>query len=1051
MPGMELLAAGGFGAKATFNYNRDNFMYDREMRMKKEFQLMDFKCEQAGQWREDVRDLISLTEYKMHVYLLVNVLMLGFTVVLWCEGRLPETTPDWMMMGSALSITGSFMFLLLSIWMAMHAAVAAQGYETRLLTQLVRLPIPTWQELEACRTCGSDFEKLDPKQMFRVPFVQGRQEDMMNKSAAAAAAGAEASASGQPFSSVSTAGQPFSVTAIPPESADRVPACRQESPSEGQSTSTAAARAADPWGLERSGDDIYELGTREGSEIARLRHIKLARQAMVYWQTYDAFARVSMSIGVIELLLAMSYYVLGYVLVQDGCRTAATYGVILLTVMAESICRMDMSLPLWESRLVQFLLFVCPVMSCVAACHWSTQSNFSLKLAEGCIVVAFFSHGLFLALMTYFCRISEQDNGTLLPVAFRSVLYLDVFGWLRGTEGLEDSQSPTSPAGRRRFMDRSRRAAHRAQTQLWMGNSSVWAVPTRRGGGVSMRRPGFHNAERTSALDTVAEDEYYGHDDLRPSTECVHYNDDGSAVPQRPEDAAPHGIQQDFRNERGAPQGTFHKDAKAFFSPANWMHGEASKPSDRCSCGNIFMDDALFCRRCGEERLVGDDEALPPVVNDDLYATGHESHNPGILPWRVFSSVMVLLCLAWLLGGVYHLLSLTNMISKDEPLVWEVEHPGSDEPWERELPRPDGKKAVFLMSLFGSKVRRSPFSVKVPERLEGIETLWPHSNVKPHSLACDTEGRHFVVADKFRTYAAAMKGDSSPSARKRGSKQRRLGLAQLRNLREAANVESADFRELECHSLLGEGLLDAAVTCGSSASGCDGAACGSDSQSGPLSSGVCQALVLHRHGRRMSACPLEAPAGSAKSSQKGGFVANLSDAWLEVSRRDQEDDTGLSIKGRGPHSRVEKTVAFSIDPSCWSGTGALPRRCAGAFAGTSKGRVVQLQQHSHKEELVPAEVLAEGGSDAGLSSLSSGAVRALGGGYLGILEDGGKTIQVLDLKRGGVHAGKIRLPESRPAAAFCAGGGDLWLLGEGASPSLQRVPLPAELLVSRAA
>jgi hypothetical protein len=117
----------------------------------------------------------------------------------------------WFMTGNALSMAGSFSFILLSIWMAMklgsgsfsfffllfsnhlmesshnrsfgipenenrcasdlerifakhdlvvaplaahfhaaiptlrHAAVSAQAFETRLLTQMVRLPIPSWQ------------------------------------------------------------------------------------------------------------------------------------------------------------------------------------------------------------------------------------------------------------------------------------------------------------------------------------------------------------------------------------------------------------------------------------------------------------------------------------------------------------------------------------------------------------------------------------------------------------------------------------------------------------------------------------------------------------------------------------------------------------------------------------------------------------------------------------------------------------------------------------------------------------------------------------------
>ena len=82
------------------------------------------------------------------------------------------------MTGNALAMAGAFSFILLSIWMAMclgqifedaieftsfgfsfpasllilsvldvrHAAVSAQSFEARLLTQMVRLPIPSWQD-----------------------------------------------------------------------------------------------------------------------------------------------------------------------------------------------------------------------------------------------------------------------------------------------------------------------------------------------------------------------------------------------------------------------------------------------------------------------------------------------------------------------------------------------------------------------------------------------------------------------------------------------------------------------------------------------------------------------------------------------------------------------------------------------------------------------------------------------------------------------------------------------------------------------------------------
>lgn len=46
--------------------------------------------------------------------------------------------------------------------------------------------------------------------------------------------------------------------------------------------------------------------------LCRLKIFIQPLQAAVYWQTYDAFARVSMSVGINQLMLGMSYYILGF-------------------------------------------------------------------------------------------------------------------------------------------------------------------------------------------------------------------------------------------------------------------------------------------------------------------------------------------------------------------------------------------------------------------------------------------------------------------------------------------------------------------------------------------------------------------------------------------------------------------------------------------------------------------------------------------------------------------------------------------------------------------
>ncbi|CAK9110495.1 Uncharacterized protein SCF082_LOCUS51317 [Durusdinium trenchii] len=388
------LAAGGFAAKEAYMYNRENFLYDRSLRRRKEFQVQNFRVAQAELWRRDVRDLISLTEYKMHVYLLVNVLLLGITVALWCQGKLPHSTPVWLMTGNALAMAGAFSFILLSIWMAMHAAVSAQSFEARLLTQMVRLPIPTWKEVEACRTYASEFERLETKQLFRIPFVMGKQEGLVPPDPEPASG---ASASHDDDESPSTASRRFMEEAH-----------------------------VDPWGLESTGAKLPELGSRMGHGMHKYRHVKLARQAMAFWQSYDAFARICMSIGVNQLLNAASYFILAYYMTEAKVPSSATYGVVVLTTMAETLNRLDMSLTWWQLRLMQLFLYLGPAIATTSCWAWVEDG---WELAEGLVVCAFLAHAAYLLTVNTLCHMHLEHNGAMLPVVYRSVLYLDVFGW----------------------------------------------------------------------------------------------------------------------------------------------------------------------------------------------------------------------------------------------------------------------------------------------------------------------------------------------------------------------------------------------------------------------------------------------------------------------------------------------------------------------------------------------------------------------------------------------------------------------------------------------
>ncbi|CAJ1456224.1 unnamed protein product [Effrenium voratum] len=401
-------AAAAAGAGGTlFNYNRENYLYDRKMRQETEYQIMDFRIKQAELWREDVRDIIGLTSVKMDTYLIVNAVQLGFTVMAFCEGRLASGTPAWLVGCHTLSLAGAFMYLLMSVWFSMHASITAKSYETRLLTQLVRLPVPSWSQLEGARTYGSTFEKTTTKQMLRVPFVMGTQQRVLNE---------KADGSGE-------AGRP------------------------GQNEGSGALpESADLWGLEGNGDKIYELDGSIRTNPDELRHLQLIKQVMKYWQSYDGFARVAMSMGTNQLILGLSYYVIGYVLISNKAIMACWLVVLLFMVIATALIRLDMSLTGLEFRAAVVLVSAGPALTALAAQQWRLHTVKGYEIVHLLAPLPYAAEAAWLMLLLYISKVGEQEGGAMLPTGFRSVMYIDVFGWIKRAraKGKEEQEAALS-------------------------------------------------------------------------------------------------------------------------------------------------------------------------------------------------------------------------------------------------------------------------------------------------------------------------------------------------------------------------------------------------------------------------------------------------------------------------------------------------------------------------------------------------------------------------------------------------------------------------------
>jgi len=418
MPMLEAAAGAAAGAGTSlFGYNRTNFIYDRKMRQETEYQIMEFRIRQAELWREDVRDIIGLTSVKMDTYLVVNAVQLGFCVMAFCEGRLAAGSPTWLIGAHTLSLAGAFMYLLMSVWLAMHASVTAKSYEVRLLTQLVRLPVPTWSQLEGARTYASSFEKVDPKQMFRVPFAMGTQESVLASSTA---------------NSGTNNPQPEGAPMVQPGGfVGSQPAHSLGGPAPVAGPAATKSETADLWGLERRGDHIYELDGSVRTDPDQMRHLVLVREAMQYWQSYDGFARVSMSMGTNQLVTALSYYVLGYVLLSNHAVVAAWLAIGLFMAIAASLIRLDMSLTGFEYQVSVLLVVGGPCIAAAACERWNRHTPEGIGFANLVAPVIFAIHACWLTFLLYISKVSEQKGGAMLPTGFRSVMYIDVFGWIR--------------------------------------------------------------------------------------------------------------------------------------------------------------------------------------------------------------------------------------------------------------------------------------------------------------------------------------------------------------------------------------------------------------------------------------------------------------------------------------------------------------------------------------------------------------------------------------------------------------------------------------------
>jgi len=1078
------------GAQALFGYNRENFKYDREMRQKSEYQVLGWRGRQAELWRDDVREIIGLTEKKMDNYLIISTLQLGMCVGLFTEGRLAPGTPPWLLNLYMLTLGAAFLYLLMAVWFAMHASVVAQCSSVRLLTQFIRLPVPTWRQLEEMRTYAESFENLRAKHILRVPFVQD-------------ARGPRAGLQSQSGSSASAIEDP------------------------------GPAATSDPWESEAHGHHrrLYEL---QHMPAAMRHHVKLARRASQQFQCFDAFARVAMTFGTNQLLQAITYYCLGYVGVQDGAPWPAFCIAGIMVAISMTMVHLDLSLTSKEQLTGKILTMTGPLCASIVSWMQAVDGLRSDHLVMTLLPIASAAHGLWLLWALWICGVQQQKNGSMLPVKFRAVLYLDVFGWLSkgnvvSATSSDDAYTAMHPTSGDEYApdfegsrdlemaessDRSisdlERDLHE-HIALWRSDKVQSMMDDHAKARVESIAMRFQEAALSSTYaptGTSAESraagtgsppqrqwvKLHGYCDLGTETQYL-FDPETGAVAHEVEAASAdnHHVRSltfaeadvdkycaHMSSQPGSQQGTGGRvpgptlddgrhskprhQASVFPAPGNKKTvtdhlGEALSCTVVRTTSSSFSDDASS-KPCDDAANLphivesvgpaGTVPSAPPHVftpssflpdpsagrmldGSEEVVTGHDRMNPGQLPWKIFRGATLLLVTLWALGmagplGLFQGLVLKPILLHGEEVI---------------LSEPEASRGPVE----GAELRSSPLEGLLPElnlpslpKGEVVQAAWPsHSGFVPIALSSDPFGKQLVVADDFGVYSGTLETNQVTSRPQLlPTTGRRLGEDRV-NI--TVNVLTARFHRMApCAALEGQALKDIDVAC----SGKD------------LPTSACQVFVLHAQGRRLAECPLPTPGLSSPtemSRNTGAAVPRKAQAISRdrAQRKAMQPNITWSISSDWLYSHEgnrsqEYVESVAVNSKCLAIAGHSKRKGGSSnsgcvVVGTSSGRIVQLRRHMIDGKRLVPEKAVQAKSEA----VNQGELHVFPSGFLVALRRQTNSVEAFDA-RSGTAIGEWRLPGGIAWMKLTGGGDSLFVLGKNRTDvHLYRFPVPAAL------
>eukprot|EP00930_Biecheleria_cincta_P060441 TRINITY_DN460_c0_g1_i9.p1 TRINITY_DN460_c0_g1~~TRINITY_DN460_c0_g1_i9.p1 ORF type:complete len:865 (-),score=131.31 TRINITY_DN460_c0_g1_i9:775-3369(-) len=389
---MVLGALGTLAADAVSHIAGESPVVNAEKEFDRFMKSYEFAIEAQKLKREDIRNLMELIVDRMDMYHLIGALLLEFCIAFYGDFKLLEENyshePRLIMEIFLLSNIAAVGFLLFAIWLSLHASVAAHAIGVELLLDHNRLTIPTPENLRQMRQATSIFRSV--YRMFDNPLRRTN---------------------------------PDRLTEDKPELEDPPAVLSLDSLEVG------------------AGHEV--LPPRLSSALHKLEHREKFAESHKSWLRFDAYSRVSMSLGINQMLQSLSYFILGPI--QKYRPSFALISVVGIQAIAFFLLKLDLrttdhgnydeedeerdnrdiSRIQWGELSIITITFVLPPVWMVVVlwtCHFMGEGGRSY--ARVATTPIFFLHGFWLFLVWFNIKPHENDN---LPTRLRTVGYLDVF------------------------------------------------------------------------------------------------------------------------------------------------------------------------------------------------------------------------------------------------------------------------------------------------------------------------------------------------------------------------------------------------------------------------------------------------------------------------------------------------------------------------------------------------------------------------------------------------------------------------------------------------